>query len=158
MKRILAAILALLIVSACAVAYAAGSGHVTSEIPRGKVRQIIWAYTADASGDASQPDLPRQSIQTGVVFAFTHIPDDAADGTDIVISASRTIDIEGAGTRTVTITDILGGQGADLATADSGEKVSLNQPYPLVGWKLSMSVSNAGDAGSGTFILWVWED
>jgi hypothetical protein len=28
----------------------------------------------------------------------------------------------------------------------------------LVGWKLSMSVSNAGDAGSGTFILWVWED
>jgi hypothetical protein len=154
MKKIICLLSLVFLLISFGTAFGAGAGRITMESD-GSIDQYIWAYTADASGDASAAELP-YAVITGTVFAFTHIPDDAADSTDLVISATKTIKIEGTGTRTDTVTDILNGQGADLLTADSGKVESLLSPYSLVKWQVQPTFSNAGNAGSGTLVLWVW--
>jgi hypothetical protein len=119
------------------------AGTVTvSEARSTTVRKIVWAWTSDASGNA---DLATTYSYDGVIQRLVTVPAGGGsaptDNYDIVIN-------DGDGL------DVLLGAGANRDTANP-EQVASASLGVVAGDRLTLQVSNAGNAKSGTVRLYI---
>lgn len=138
------------------VAGAVGSAFFTIDT-EGKVYMLRMAWTADASGDVTEKTV---TVPEGTVYAFAHDPENGVtDDYDVTVGMSYSLKIASAGTlRTVEWADILSGDGANLSNSEDGAVVSLTTPFSIPESTLTFTVDNAGNATSGTFILYIWRE
>jgi hypothetical protein len=141
------------------LAYAAGSVKLTSFVSaKGVVQAIVWAWTSDGSGDVSGNDT--FTVQGNVkIYGFATDPESGVSADyDIVVPASIIIPTE-SGTRTIEWADVLGGDGADCSNSTDGTVAALTTTFTVVdGTTLDLDISNAGNATSGTFVLFFSEE
>lgn len=112
-----------------------------TELRHGSVKKIRWAWTSDASGDASEATTEPYD---GKLIGLTTDPDGTAvptDNYDIVVN-----DADGD--------DVLLGAGANRDTAVT-EHVAEASLGAAAGSVLTLVVSNAGNAKQGVVILYV---
>jgi hypothetical protein len=119
------------------------AGTVTvAERTHTSVKKITWAWTSDASGNA---DLVTTKAYDGVLQRLITVPAGGGsaptDNYDIVIN-------DGDGF------DVLLGAGANRDTATT-EQVASASLGVVAGDTLTLSVSNAGNAKSGTTHLYI---
>jgi hypothetical protein len=110
----------------------------------GHLRKLVWTWTSDASGDASEASVFKM---TGKILGLATIPDGTAvptDNYDVTI-----LDSDGH--------DVLLGAGAnrDIATTEYVSETSL---AAVVNSKLTLTVAAAGASKKGTVILYVREE
>ena len=118
------------------------AGTVTkTEKISGSVKKLIFAWTSSAGGAA---DATSVAAFDGKVIGFTTIPDGGAapdDNYDVVVT-----DVDGH--------DVLVGAGANRDTSNT-EHVDGANLAAVAGSLLTLAVTNAGNAKSGTVIVWV---
>lgn len=107
----------------------------------GSVKKIVWSWTADASGDASEAT---SGSYDGEILGLATIPDGTnapTDNYDIVINDADDHDV------------LLGsGANRDTAVTEYVDRASL---AAVAGSVLTLVVSNAGNGGEGVTVLWV---
>ena len=114
---------------------------VTETAVHGSVKKIVWAWTSDGSGDASEATT---KAYDGKLIGLTTIPDAVAAPSvdyDIVVTDSDDH-------------DVLLGAGADRHTSAT-EHVAQASLGAVAGSKLTLVVSNAGAAKEGVVVLYV---
>lgn len=118
----------------------AGTVTITEET-FGSVKKITFAWTSDASGNATGTT---SNAYSGAIERLVTVPDgtDApTDSYDVVVN-----DEDG--------NDVLMGAGADRDTANT-EQVLASSLGIVANDKLALSVSNAGSAKSGTAYVYI---
>jgi len=118
------------------------AGTVTAtELTRSSVKKLTFAWTSSAGGAA---DGTSTSAFDGKIIGFTTIPDGVAaptDNYDVVLN-----DADGH--------DVLLGAGLNRDTANT-EHVTEGSLAGVANSKLTLGVTNAGNAKSGTVIVYV---
>jgi hypothetical protein len=132
------ALVALLAFGGWGDAWAAGTVTVTEETS-GHIKKITWTWTATAGGAA---DLITSGTYTGEIVGLVTDPGASAptDNWDVSIT-------DGDGT------DVLNALGANRDTANT-EQVVTGMGY-VVNDKLTVNVTNAGNATNGLVILYI---
>lgn len=114
---------------------------VITEEPYGKLQKVKWAWTSTSGGAAGDATA---HAYTGVIVRFLAVPgtagDQPSDQFDVVIN-----DEDGY--------DILAGQGANLSNASNTTVVS--GMGAVANDRLTLAVTNAGDANTGACILYI---
>lgn len=151
MKRLLLTLLSFFLLTTLALA--AGTAKVSGPQRVGMWQTVTIAWTSDASGDM---DVGEFQIRGGTLSAFHHDPESGvSDLYDVVVNVEWDVKTESS-TRTIDFNDALGGQGANLSNSVNGDLVYLIKPWPHPASKFTVVVSNAGNAQSGTIVLWFW--
>jgi hypothetical protein len=112
-----------------------------TETTHGSCKKIVWAWTSDGSGDASEATT---ETYDGKLIGLTTIPDAGA-----APSADYDIVVTDSGGH-----DVLLGAGADRHTSNT-EHVAEASLGAVAGSVLTLVVSNAGNATEGVVILYV---
>lgn len=112
-----------------------------TETTHGSVKKIVWAWTSDASGDASEAT---SAAFDGKLIGLTTIPDAVAAPTTLY-----DVTVTDAGGH-----DVLLGAGADRS-ATVTEHVAEASLGAAAASKLTLVVANAGNAKEGTVIVYV---
>lgn len=120
----------------------------------GRIRTVVWQWTCDSSGNVS--DVGILNLPGGTIHAFMSVPDSGVtDQFDLVVP----IKILLPNGSSVSIADVLDGEGANLSNSTDGEWINLSNPFPLpYNSEVKITISNAGNAQSGTLFLHVWEE
>jgi len=113
-----------------------------TEIRHGSVKKIVWSWTSDAAGLASETTV---NAFDGVLLGLTTIP---APG-----GAAPTDDYDVAVTDSAGH-DVLLGAGANRDTANT-EHVTGASLAGVAASPLTLTVTNAGNTKTGTVILYV---
>lgn len=120
----------------------AGTVTVTEKVTVGSVKKITWAWTSTAGGAA---DKTTTAVVDGKIIGFTTIPAAAgsapSDDYDITIT-----DSDGH--------DVLLGAGSNRDTANT-EHVTETSLAGVSESTLTLNVTNAGNAKSGTAIVYI---
>jgi hypothetical protein len=136
-----AALVAALVLLGAPYARAAGT-VTTNETTHTSVRKIVFSWTSAVGGAA---DGTSTAVFDGKLLGLTTIPSGGgtapADNYDVVVN-------DAAGH------DVLLGAGANRDTATT-EHVAGDSLGAIAGTKLTLGVTNAGDAKQGTVILYV---
>lgn len=118
------------------------AGTVTVlEERQGRPEKVRWDWTSDGDGDA---DLQTAHPYWGAIIRLVTIPSSGAapsDNYDVAV-----LDEDGA--------DVLMGAGANRHTSNT-QQVAASSLGCVAGDRLNLSISNAGDAKSGTVILYI---
>lgn len=118
------------------------AGTVTvTETTFAPVKKIRWAWTSTAGGAA---DLITTQAYFGQVVALVTIPAGGADAPDAAYDITIT-DTEGY--------DVMQGAGANRDTANT--ETAVPTAYSVAHGTLTLNVSAAGAANSGTAILYI---
>ena len=120
-----------------------------------KIRSLVYQWTVDASGDMSGT-ITEVNLPGGTLYNFISVPGaGVTDAFDVTLSAKMTL----PNGNTVTIADVLGGQGANLSNSVNGAWAALSEPFPVMyDTRFALTVDNAGDAKSGTLIFFFWDE
>ena len=114
---------------------------VTTEETFGTVKKVSFAWTSSSGGAA---DATTTNVFSGAIMRLVTVPDgtDApTDNYDVVVD-----DADG--------NDVLMGAGADRDTANT-EQVLASSLGIVANDKLTLAVTNAGNAKKGTVILYI---
>lgn len=138
-------------------AFAVGSIHTTIEKIATKTKAYTLAWVCDASGDVNGITVP---VKAGILYAIALDPESGvSDLYDLTIVATWKIVAVPAGTvRTIEWADMLGGQGANISNSANGQIIYLTKPFPMSTGTVAPVITNAGNAQSGTLILYFWEE
>lgn len=112
-----------------------------TETTHGSVKKVVWTWTSDASGDASEATTVAFD---GKLIGLTTIP----DGTDVPTLNYDIVVNDGGGH------DVLLGAGANRSDTAT-EHVAEASLGAAAASKLTLVVSNAGNAKKGTVIIYV---
>lgn len=120
------------------------AGTVTiSEITHPSIKKIVFTWT---SGDDGKADVTTVQYYTGRVLYAVQIPDGGgtqpSDQYDVTVS-----DVDGI--------DVLKGLGANLSNAAATYKADSDGLGAVVESKLTLAVTNAGNAKGGKTILFL---
>lgn len=120
------------------------AGTVTvTEKTHTSVKQITWDWLSSAAGAADQATT---NAFDGVLERAEFVPDAAAtqptDQYDVTVT-----DADGV--------DVLAGLGANLSNAGAVTKTHANGLAAVAGSKLTLNVTNAGNAKGGVVILYL---
>ena len=122
----------------------AGTVTLTEVVAGTTVRKLTFDWTSDAAGDADQ-----QSVETydGLVTAVAQIPDPVDTPTDLY--DVTVVDEDGI--------DVLHGEGANfpIATSATFKTREVDGLGVVTTSRLTLNVSNAGNAKKGKTILWI---
>lgn len=152
LKRVL---LISLVVLMASTAWAAGSAYLTVD-KAGKIYAARIAWTSNAAGTVSSNPI---SLPSGVIFGFQHDPEAGVSNLyDVVLQVSYPIYSAASTVRTIEWADSLGGDGANLSNSADGGNVLLTTPFSMPDCTADLVITNAGDAQSGTFIIYIWRE
>ena len=131
----------------------AGSISIKRNIYDRRIRTMILLCTSDASGDVSGNPIP---VPGGTFYNFGYIPvSGASDLWDIVIPMTYPLD-DG---NSISLADILNGDGANLSNSTNGGWVSLTNPCVAIENSIvTPTISNLGNAQSVYLLLHFWEE
>ena len=119
----------------------AGTVTVTEET-YGTVKKLAWAWTSDASGDAS--GTTSTNAYNGAISRLVTVPDGSdapSPDYDIVVNDEDS-------------TDVLMGAGTDRHTSTTEQVLASSLGF-VANDKLSLVVSAAGDTKKGTVYLYI---
>ena len=132
------------------------AGSVTKHnVYANRIRSLVYEWTCDASGDVSG-STTEVNLPGGSLYTFLSVPKSGVtDAFDVTMSAKMTL----PNGNTVTVADVLGGQGGNLSNSTNGEWEFLNTPFPMMfDTRLALTIANAGNAQSGTLIFFIRDD
>lgn len=150
MRNFLLIIMAILVLAICSAAYAATTGSCEAYKYDGHkgARICVWEWTSDASGDGSGDDFEIENVG-GYITSVQFRPDTTdipTDDYDVTITDEQGI-------------DVIYGKGTDI-DKDPDDSENIRMPLtpdgdrPFISQQtLSLTVSSAGNAKSGTVIL-----
>jgi hypothetical protein len=118
---------------------------VTTEVTHGSVKQITFAWTSAAGGQA---DATTTRLYTGrieaIVFTPGTGPTQPSDAYDVLLLDGNSL-------------DVLAGNGADVSNAAPVVKVpgTATAPGAVVGSALTLGITNGGDAKTGSIAVFI---
>lgn len=118
----------------------AGTVTKTESVHTG-TKKVVFAWTSSAGGAA---DATSDEVYEGKVIGLTTIP----DGTDVPL-LNYDVEVKDAGGH-----DILLGAGANRSDSAT-QHVAEASLGAVAGTKLTLAVTNAGNAKKGTVIVWI---
>lgn len=150
MKRFIA-VFVVLLMGSFAIA-ATTSGAVTgTEVVRGKIQTYTYAWTSDSSGDVVNNDFTAYGEIKRVVLASSDGASSPTTAYDVVLNDALGVDVlQGGGADVVTATD------SDIVPVIVGTDSATTFPVFVAG-NLTLSISNAGAAKTGTIKIIVLE-
>ena len=142
MLRRLAAIV-LLVLAAPLFAWAAAGSATISETTAFPVQKVVWTWTSGTGAEGGTVTSTTTASFTGKLIGFSTDPGSTAptDNYDVEILDSGSH-------------DALLGAGANRDTANT-EHVAEASIGAVAGSRLTLSITNAGDAKVGVVVLWI---
>lgn len=132
----------------------AGSATIISNEKNGLWRTIVWKWTSDASGAVS--GVGQLHIPGGSIHSFWSVPESGVtDDFDVTVPGKFVL----KNGDVISVADFLHGTGANLSNSTDGEIKNVDVVLP-VGYNTEIYpvVANAGNATSGYFILFIWQE
>ena len=154
MKKFLSLLVGLILIPS--ICFSAGSIYVTTEQIMPKLRSYQIAWTSDASGDVNTTTF---RMKAGLIFKYAADPEaGVTDAYDFTLPVAWNIATSATTTRTIEWADALSGDGANLSNSADGEILDLSIQFPVPTCVATPTIANAGNAKSGTIIIYIWEE
>lgn len=115
---------------------------------QGPVRKVLVTWTSDGSGDASGATA---SISGVLIRAVTDPTDSPSDSYDIVLTDDDGANLLDGCVNSLLNRDTSNTEAVSLALSDGAAAIGA---YPAVCGPVTVTVANAGNAKSGSLVLW----